>query len=150
MSVARHDLSSTLASALARDLRALLSKLKRRLREQAHIGDLTPSQVSVLLRLEKDGPATASSLARAEGLRAQSIRPVILALQDAGFVVGAPDPNDGRQTVLSLTDACLAWIQEGRAARQDWLARTIQARLSPQQQVDVAKAIELLKGLADD
>src|ERR1700744_5665707 len=119
------------ASALAQDLRALLGKLKRRLREQGNVGDLTPSQISVLLRLEKDGPATASSLARAEGMRPQSIVPVIAALENVGLVAGASDPTDGRQTILSLTQACRTWLAQGRAARQDWLTRTLQARLSP-------------------
>lgn len=141
---------STRASALAQDLRALLGKLKRRLREQGHVGDLTPSQVSVLLRLEKDGPATAAGLARAEGMRPQSMGPVIAALEGAGLVSGAPDPNDGRQTLISLTDACRKWAQEGRAARQDWLTRTIQARLSPREQDELAAAVELLKRLIDD
>lgn len=138
------------AAALAQNLRALVGKLKRRLREQAHVGDLTPSQVSVLLRLEKDGPATASSLARAEGMRPQSMGTVIAALEGAGLVSGAPDPEDGRQTLLSLTDACRQWVAEGRAARQDWLTRTLQARLSPQEQDEVAKAVELLERLVDD
>jgi DNA-binding MarR family transcriptional regulator len=139
-----------LASALAQDLRALLGKLKRRLRDQAHVGDLTPSPVAVLLRLEKDGPATASSLARAEGMRTQSMAPVIAALESAGLVSGAPDPADGRQTLLSLTPACRKWAEEGRAARQDWLTRTLQARLSPQEQVELVRAVELLKQLVDD
>jgi DNA-binding MarR family transcriptional regulator len=137
-------------SALAQDLRALLSKLKRRLREQAHTGDLTPSQVSVLLRLERDGPATASSLARAEGMRPQSVRPAITALEESGLIIGAPDPDDGRQTFLSLTDACRQRLREGRAARQDWLSKAIEARLSLQEQVEVAKVIDLLNGLVDD
>lgn len=144
------DRQAAYAAALAQELRALLGKLKRRLREQAHVGDLTPSQVSVLLRLEKDGPATASSLARAEGMRPQSIGPVIAALEATGFVSGAPDPTDGRQTILSLTDACRKWAQEGRAARQDWLCRTIQARFSPQEQKGLTAAVELLKRLVDD
>jgi len=144
------DRQAAYAAALAQELRALLGKLKRRLREQAHVGDLTPSQVSVLLRLEKDGPATASSLARAEGMRPQSIGPVIAALEAAGFVSGAPDPTDGRQTILSLTDACRKWAQEGRAARQDWLCRTIQARFSPQEQKGLTAAVDLLKRLVDD
>jgi DNA-binding MarR family transcriptional regulator len=143
-------LAQDLAQDLAQELRALLGKLKRRLREQAHAGDLTPSQVSVLLRLEQDGPATASSLARAEGMRPQSIGPVIAALETAGFVSGAPDPADGRQTILSLTEACRKWAQEGRAARQDWLCRTIQARLSPHEQQGLTGAVELLKRLVDD
>jgi len=138
------------ASALAQDLRAQLGKLKRRLREQSQVGDLTPSQVSVLLRLEKDGAATASSLARAEAMRPQSMASVVAALESAGLVSGAPDPSDGRQTLLSLTDTCRQWAKEGRAARQDWLTRMLQARLSPQEQDQLAASVELLKRLVDD
>jgi DNA-binding MarR family transcriptional regulator len=150
MAAVRDDQQVMRVSALAQDLRALLSKLKRRMRDQAHVGDLTLSQVSVLLRLEKDGPATASSLARAEGMRPQSMAPVIAGLENAGLVSGAPDPEDGRQTLLSLTDACRKWVEEGRAARQDWLIGTLQARLSPQEQDELAKAVELLKRLVDE
>lgn len=150
MTAEQKDNQSTRAPALAQDLRALLSKLKRRLREQGNMGDLTPSQVSVLLRLEKDGPATAAGLARAEGMRPQSMGPVIAALHGAGLVGGAPDPNDGRQTLLSLTDACRTWAQEKRAAKQDWLTRAIQARLSAEEQDELAASIELLKRLVGD
>jgi DNA-binding MarR family transcriptional regulator len=144
------SLRAVRASDLAQDLRALLGKLKRRLREQAHVGDLTPSQASVLLRLEKDGPATASSLARVEGMRPQSMGAVVAVLESAGLVRGAPDPTDGRQTLLSLTDACRKRVEEGRAARQDWLTRTLQARLSPQEQDKLAQAVELLERLVHD
>jgi DNA-binding MarR family transcriptional regulator len=150
MAAARDHQQVMRVSALAQDLRALLGKLKRRLRDQAHVGDLTPSQVSVLLRLEKDGAATASSLARADGMRPQSMGPIIAALEDAGLVSGGPHPTDGRQTLLSLTDACRKWVEEGRAARQDWLTRTLQARLSPEEQDQLAEAVELLKRLVDD
>ena len=141
---------SARAGALASELRAAFGKLKRRLREQANVGDLTPSQVSVLLRLEKDGAATASSLARAEGMRPQSMASVIAALDSAGLVSGAPDPDDGRQTLLSLTEACRKWAREGRAARQDWLSRAIAARLTAKEQEQLAAAVALLKRLADE
>lgn len=150
MSAAPTDHQFPHASALAQELRAVLGKLKRRLRAQGHGEDLTPSQISVLLRLEKDGPATAAGLARAEGMRPQSMGPVIAALEGAGLVSGAPDLNDGRQTLLSLTDACRKWAQERRAAKQDWLTRTIQARLSKQEQDELAASVELLKRLIDD
>jgi DNA-binding MarR family transcriptional regulator len=135
---------------LATNLRATFGKLKRRLREQASTADLTPSQISVLLRLEKDGAATASSLARAEGMRPQSMASVIAALETAGLVEGVPDPRDRRKTLLSLTDTCRKWVQEGRAARQDWLSRTIAARLTEQEQNHLATAIDLLARLIDD
>lgn len=139
-----------LASVLAQDLRAVLGKLKRRLREQAQDGDLTPSQTAALLRLEKDGPATASQLARAEAMRPQSMASVVAALEALKLVSGAPHPTDGRQTLLSLTDSCRQRLKEGRAARQDWLTRVIQARLSRTEQAELAKSIALLKRLIDD
>jgi DNA-binding MarR family transcriptional regulator len=138
------------AAALAQELRSLLSTLRRRLRAQGRPADLTPSQVSVLLRLERDGPATVSALARAEGMRPQSMGPVITALTGTGLVSGARDPADARQTLLSLTPACRAWVRDGRAARQDWLTRAVQARLSPKEQEELAAALALLRRLIAD
>ena len=142
--------ASARASALAEDLRLLIGRLKRRLREQGDHGDLTPSQLAVLLRLEKHGPATVSSLARAEGMRPQSMSAAISALEAAGHVRGTPDPDDGRQTLMSLTDACRERIRAGRAARQDWLSRTITARLTPREQDELAAAVGLLQRLIED
>jgi len=132
------------AAVLAQGIRAVAGKLKRRMREQGNIGDLTPSQIGVLVHLEKYGPATTSDLARAEAMRPQSMGAVVTALEAAGLVQGAADPVDGRKTMLSLTPACRWWIEEGRAARQDWLMRTIEARLSPEEQALLATALSLL------
>lgn len=138
------------AGGLARDLRAFSTQLRRRLRTQADAGDLTASQTSALLRLESDGPATTSALARAEGMRPQSMGAVVSALEAGGLVRGEPDPADGRQTLLALTDACREWLTLGRAARQDWLVRTIEDRLSPEEQARLAAAMPLLQRLTDD
>jgi DNA-binding MarR family transcriptional regulator len=139
-----------IASTLAAEIRTVCGKLKRRLREHGGPSDLTPSQVSVLLRLEKDGSATVSSLARAEGMRPQSMSAVVTPLQESGLVRGAPDPSDGRQTLMSLTAKCVKLIQEGRAARQDWLTSTISRKLSAHEQEKLQSAIELLARLAED
>ncbi len=142
--------NTTLAVRLAEELRGFGGKLKRHLLAQADAGDLTPSQTAVLLRLEKDGPATTSTLARAEGMRPQSMGSVIAALEEAGLVAGASDPADGRQTILSLTDRCRSLLVQGRAARQDWLARTIEARLLPHEQDQLAAAMPLLRRLVGE
>jgi DNA-binding MarR family transcriptional regulator len=138
------------ASALAAELRAIIGKIKRRLREHGSGGDLTLSQVSVILRLENDGSATVSSLARAEGMRPQSMAAVIGPLEAARLLSSAPDPSDGRQTLLSLSKKCQKLIQEGRAARQDWLTRAIQFKLSAQEQEKLAAAVDLLARLVED
>ena len=137
------------ASALAEDLRLIAGRLKRRLREETDIGDLSWSQAAVLGRLDRDGPATATALAKAEGMRPQSMGEILAQLKALGFIVGAPDPADGRQTILALTDACRAWVQEARAARQDWLLRTIQAQFTPDEQEQLAVGLALLKRLVE-
>ena len=138
------------AVALAVELRAVFGKLKRKLREQGGQNDLTPSQVSLLLRLEKDGPAAVSSLARAEGMRPQSMSAIITSLLEAGLVTGSPDPNDRRQTLMSLSRKCQKLLKGGRAARQDWLTTTIQKKLSSQEQEKLASAVDLLARLIED
>lgn len=148
-----HRKSSTqtgLPSTLAAEIRAVGGKLKRRLREHGGRNDLTSSQIAVLLRLEKDGSATVSSLARAEAMRPQSMSAIVTPLQEAGLVSGAPDPSDGRQTLMSLTAKCVKLIQEGRAARQDWLTTRISRKLSVQEQKKLQAALALLTRLVED
>ena len=74
-----------LASALAAEMRTVVRRLKMRYREHGGGKDLTAAQTSVLLRLEKDGAATVSSLARAEGMRPQSMSAVVAPLEEAGL-----------------------------------------------------------------
>jgi DNA-binding MarR family transcriptional regulator len=137
------------ARALAGELRVLIGQLKRRLREQTNLGDITGSQVSVLSLLEREGPATVTTLARVEGMRPQSMGATVASLQAAGLVCGSADPTDGRQTLLSLSATGREWIKAGRAAREDWLSRAIQTKLSPAEQEKLAAAVELLKRLVE-
>jgi DNA-binding MarR family transcriptional regulator len=137
------------ARALAGELRVLIGQLKRRLREQTNLEDITWSQVSVLSLLERDGPATVTALARVEGMRPQSMGATVASLQAAGLVSGSPDPADGRQTLLSLTATGREWIKAGRSAREDWLSRAIQTKLAPAEQEKLAAAVELLKRLVE-
>ena len=136
-------------AALAAEIRAVASQLRRRLREQWSLGDLTESQIAVLHRLHGAGSATVSALARAEGMRPQSMGANIAALETAGLVNGSPDPNDGRQTIWSLSAACREKIKAGRMAKEDWLYRTLQAKLTPAEQDELARAVELLKRLVE-
>jgi DNA-binding MarR family transcriptional regulator len=146
----KSSIQTGLASTLAVEMRTVFRKLKLRLRKPGVHGDLTPSQVSVVLRLEKDGSATVSSLARTEGMRPQSMSAVVTPLQESGLVRGAPDRSDGRQTLMSLTPKCLKLLHEGRAARQDWLTTRISQKLSAQEQDKLQAALALLMRLVED
>lgn len=140
---------ATQTTALIAELATLFGKLKRKLRAQASAGDLTPSQVAVLSHLDRAGPATVSTLARLEGVRPQSMGATVASLEGLGLVKGAPDPSDGRQTILSLTPKCEAMIRTGRAARHEWLQRAITAKLTPQEQAQLRAALGLLSRIVD-
>ena len=140
------DKAQTLA--LAAELRVAIGNLKRRFRDQAKLGDLTWSQLCVISRLDQ-GPATVTTLARLEGVRPQSMGATVSALESAGLVHGSSDPADGRQTILSLTDACQEWLKAGRAAKEDWLSHSIQTKLAPAEQEELAHAVKLLKRLVE-
>lgn len=135
-------------AAMAGELRALIGRLNRRLREEARPGDFTPSQSSALGRLV-ESDLTLTSLARAEGMRPQSMRAIVAVLEAAGLVVGAPDPSDGRQVILSLSAEARETIEANRVAKEDWLFRTIRAKLSAGEQEQLAGSIELMKRLLD-
>ena len=134
---------------LAADIRTLIGQLRRRLREAAPGHGLTPSEQAVVIRLDRQGPATLTALAQAEGVRSQSMGATVAPLKAAGLVAGAPDPDDGRQTLLSLSDACRQLLRAHRTAREDWLTQAIAARYTPEEQQALAAGVDLLKRLID-
>jgi len=136
-------------STLAGELRVAIGKLNRRLREQAQAGDFTEAQRSVILHLDRDGSATVSMLAKVESVRHQSMRVTVAGLETMGVVSGEPDPADGRQIIFSLTPAFLKILRTGRAAKEDWLFRALQAQLTPREREELATAVKFLHRLAD-
>ncbi len=88
-------------------------------------------------------------LAKAEGVRHQSMRVTVAGLETMEVVSGAPDPADGRQTIFNLTPAFLKTLKTRRAVKEDWLFRALRAQLTPREQDELAAAIKLLQRLAD-
>ena len=141
------DASRTMA--LAGELRVTIGRLSRRLREETRPGNLTASQLSAVGRLDRDGPATVTTLARAEGVRPQSMGATIAVLEAEKLVSGRPDPADGRQTIYELTAECKRILKASRAAREDWLFRAIQAKLTAREQEKLGMCVALLERLTD-
>nr|WP_202434402.1 MULTISPECIES: MarR family transcriptional regulator [unclassified Streptomyces] len=112
-------------------------------------GVLTPSQRSVLARLDESGPATTAALARAEFVRPQSMRLTLAALEARGLVARAPDPSDGRKSVVSVTDEGLAALAGVRAVTRGWLADAIADELDGEERRTVAEAVVLIRRLVD-
>ncbi|MEU8503204.1 MarR family transcriptional regulator [Streptomyces brevispora] len=135
------------AEQVANDLAAVVGRLLRRLRSSSSESLLTPTQRSVLARIEDGGPATTAALARAEFVRPQSMRLTLGALEEQGLVERAPDPEDGRKSVMSITDTGRTTLAAVRAAKRNWLAEAIAAELDGAERRTVAEATALLDRL---
>ncbi len=85
---------------LASELRVVLGQLVRRMRAERQ--PLPLLQTSVLSRLERGGPHSASELAAAERMRPQSMAQMLAQLQEQGLIARAPDPRDGRRALVTL------------------------------------------------
>ena len=149
MTAVQSTSDATRAMALAGELRVIIGRLSRRLREETRPGNLTASQLSAVGRLDRDGPATVTTLARAEGVRPQSMGATISVLEAEGLVSGTPDPADGRQTIYALTAECKRILKVSRAAREDWLFRAIQAKLTSREQEKLDVVVELLRRISE-
>jgi len=128
----------------AGELRSALRPLSRRLRSDPVQGELSLSELSLLARLDHDGPMTPAELARCEQVRPQSVGVPLARLEELGLVVKNPDATDGRKLLLSLTPSGVARVGDARAERTLCLARAIAEALTAEEQDLLIRAVPLL------
>ncbi len=133
---------------VAAALRVSIGLLVRRLRQVPVAGDLTLSETSALARLDRGGPTTPGALARQEQISPQSMGATLAALEARGLIERAPDPDDGRRAVMSITDAGLELLRSRRNAKVQQLARALSADFNPAERDQLAAVAPLLERLA--
>ncbi len=121
--------------------------LARRLRQRPVTGELTQPEAAVLARLVGEA-ATVADLARAEGVRPQSMGAVVGALESRGLVKRQRDRSDGRRVLLSATGAGREVIGLGRTARGDQLVRALSAGFTDEELEQLVALAPLLGRLA--
>jgi DNA-binding MarR family transcriptional regulator len=122
--------------------------LTRRLRQIQVPGQLTLPELSALTRLDRDGPATTTQLAKIEQISVQSMGATLGSLETRGVVERRPDPDDGRRWVLSVTDSGRQVLHERRSARARVLADGLAAHFDPGEMTQLMAAAPLLERLA--
>lgn len=137
------------AARAAQDLRVGVGRLRRRFREVTDRRELTPSQVSVLARLGKEGPYSASAIAAAERVRPQSVAAWLGALEERGLVERRPDPDDGRRQLVSVSEAGRTFLEDTRRSGEQWLARALQERFTEDERRTLIEAMTLVERLVE-
>jgi DNA-binding MarR family transcriptional regulator len=130
------------------DLIQTVGLLVRRVRAAAASHELSLTEAAVMARLAKEGPATTADLARAEGMKPQSMGTTIAALEEMGMVERKPHPTDGRQVNIKLTAKGAAVRKSVGDAKRTWLAQAI-AQLDKQEQATLFAAGEIIKRLVE-
>jgi DNA-binding MarR family transcriptional regulator len=123
-------------------------RLRRRLREMSEPEGLTPSQRSVLSRLDVQ-PATASELAATERVRPQSMATIVSGLEELGLVERKADPDDGRRRIVSLTRQGAAWVRGNRRTKEGWLGAALERECSAEERATLVAAMQVLERVSD-
>jgi DNA-binding MarR family transcriptional regulator len=92
-------------------------ELLRLFRRLSPATGLSLTAAATLSNLERRGPARLTDLATQQGVSQPAMTQLVTRLQDAGLVVRAPDPDDGRVVLVHVTDAGRAELVDRREVR---------------------------------
>ncbi|MGZ4349442.1 MAG: MarR family winged helix-turn-helix transcriptional regulator [Solirubrobacteraceae bacterium] len=131
-------------------LRVAIGRLSRRLRTTAagSAAGLTPTKISVLLTVVREGPIGLSALAESESLNPTMLSRVIANLVDAGLLARTSDDGDRRAAWVEATEDGRQLAQRMRRERTDAVNEALDA-LAPDDRRLLEKALPALEQLAE-
>jgi DNA-binding MarR family transcriptional regulator len=128
-------------------LRTALLRLSRRLRRH-EVADLTPTQLSALATVARDGPLRLGDLAAAERIAPSTLTRLVSALEERGYVQRGAVPGDARACLLSVTEVGQVMLDKVRQETTSMLAASLR-RLPGGELAALAAALPALESLAD-
>lgn len=126
----------------------MIARTARWLRH-ASAEDLTllgPTLGGALATIERHGPMSPSELAERERVRRPSATKIVARLEDEGFVLRSPDPDDGRSCRVSITDAGAEHLHAVRSRKDQVLAQRLEG-LTAAERRTLDEAAEILERL---
>jgi len=131
-------------------LRAVIGRLSRRLRPTptARAAGLTPTSISVLLTVVREGPIRLSDLAAAEGINPTQLSRAIAHLVDTGLIERSADEGDRRAAWLEPTAVGRELTERIRRERTDALTLALEG-LDPAERERIVSALGALEHLAE-
>ena len=128
-------------------LRVAIGRLHRRMVQRTS-GNLTFSQTSALVAVEKVGPIRLGELAARERVAAPSMTRTVSGLVESGLLHRAGDPQDGRSFLLSITDLGREFLEGLRTERNAALAEGV-SHLTSAEYGALRAALPVLEHLAE-
>ncbi|TMK50569.1 MAG: MarR family transcriptional regulator [Actinobacteria bacterium] len=133
---------------LASRLRLAVMRLARILRQKAQ-DQITPSQLSALVSVERDGPVTLGELAGLESVQPPTMTRIVVALEEQGLVLREADPADRRIARVHVTTAGRKLLERNRSRKTAYLASRMRG-LSAEEREVLEHAAGLLERMTAD
>src|SRR5215472_15643758 len=127
-------------------LRVAVLRLSRRLRKHDLAG-LTPSQLSTLSTVGKCGPVRLGDLAAAERIAPSTLTRLVNVLEDRGYLLRQPAPEDARAYLVTVTDSGTEVLERIRDEATSMLTDILMT-LTPEQMAALEAALPALEQLA--
>ncbi|WP_236794046.1 MarR family winged helix-turn-helix transcriptional regulator [Amycolatopsis sp. GM8] len=134
---------------LAHVVREAVGRLNWRMRAERDSGGPSALELQVLSRLYRAGTQTPKSVSDGEKIQPQSLTRVLATLEREGLVARRPDPEDGRRSLLNITDGGLATLRAYSVQREEWLADAMARTLSETELELLRIAATIMSRLAD-
>jgi DNA-binding MarR family transcriptional regulator len=139
-------MSTKVPTTLGSQLRLVILRLGRRLRQQA-VSEVTPSQLSALSTVAKHGELTLGELAAIERIAPPSMTRIAARLEDQGWLERRTDASDRRVARVAVSPAGQALLDETRTRRDAFLSSRLQ-QLTEEERALLERAVPLLERLA--
>ncbi|HVC40641.1 MAG TPA: MarR family transcriptional regulator [Candidatus Saccharimonadales bacterium] len=136
------------AETSAARLRIAVARLSRRLRPTAAAGSLTPTEVDVLVAIDRRGPLRLSDLAGFAGLNPTMLSRLIPKLEAAGLMRRLASAADRRVCRVEINAKGRRLLERIRSERNDALSRLLR-ELNAADRSALARAVPVLEALAD-
>ena len=141
----------TLDTETAARLRNVIGRLSRRLRTTAAAREagLTPTGISVLLNVNRNGPSRMAELAETEGLNPTMLSRVVSNLVAAGLIERSSDSDDRRAAWVDVTKKGRRLAERMRSERTEAVNAAMR-ELPEDEQRQISKALSALEALAEE
>jgi DNA-binding MarR family transcriptional regulator len=134
---------------LAPRLRLAVTRLARRLRQQADLPGVSPTQVSALSTIERAGPLTLGDLAALERVQPPTITSAVARMEEQGLVLRRVDEKDRRVHRVEITAVGRKLLDKSRSRKNAYLERRLHA-LSAEDQATIERAAYLLETILEE
>ena len=146
-----HETSDPVRAAL--DLRLAVGRIARRIRQIYGARDDTDRagllEISVLTRLDRNGPLSSRELAEIESVTPQAIGTALSALERRGLVTRKRDPVDARRVITSVTAAGRRALAGRQHAIDQRMSQALAANFTAAERRQIAAALPLLERFAE-